>query len=148
MVAALCEVLLDDDAVLMLDEMPLTESACFVGEQDSEREQKAERGEEFAVPASPNHHDAKIECPQPAVRRTKPTSRPPHAALPLSGGPDEERGNEAAHESDLLGHLDEPVDTSAEAGAIFAGAEEEGVDEEAVPDAEDEDEEGVETSAT
>ena len=148
MVASFGEVLLDDDTILMLDEMPFAERACFIREQHRERKQKAERGQDFAPPPSPYYHNTEVEGPQPTVRRTKPASRPAYRSFPLSGSPDEEGSDKAAHQGDLLRHLDEPVDGAAEAGAIFARAEEKGVDEEAVPEAEDEDEEGVETATT
>ena len=81
--------------------------------------------------------------PQAAVGGGKPAPRPPHAALPYAGGPDEDGGHDTAHEAELLHGLDAPVDGAADAAAVLARGEEEGVAKAADPGGEQGEEEGV-----
>lgn len=56
---------------------------------------------------------------------------------PLARGVDEEDRHHAAHQGKFLRGLDNPVHAAAEARAIFARAEEQGVEECGVPDGEE-----------
>ena len=124
--------------------MPFT---CSRAIEEAEWEDEGQVGERFAVPGAAHDDDAQVEDAEAAVRSPDPAPGPLDPALVLPCAPDEERGDEAAHQGDFFGCFDHPVDAAAEAGAIFAGAEEEQVDEEGVPEGEEEDEEHVEAAA-
>lgn len=93
--------------------------------------------EHFAPEFAPDHDDAQVEAAQAPVRRADPLARPADAALPLARGVDEEDRHHAAHQGKFLRGLDNPVHAAAEARAIFARAEEQGVEECGVPDGEE-----------
>ena len=61
--------------------------------------------------------------------------------------PDQHPRDDAAHQGNLFGHLDDPVDGASNTAAIFAGAEEEGPEEKGDPEGEEEEEKGVLSSA-
>jgi hypothetical protein len=61
-VAPFGEVFFDDDAVFVLDEVPFAEGAGFVGEEDCEREEEAERRDELSTPLSSRDYHAQIEA--------------------------------------------------------------------------------------
>ena len=126
LVPARREVFLHDAPVLVLDEMPLR--AAFVS-QTPVREEEGEMAEPLAPPDPSHHHDSQVELAEPAVRGPDPAAGPPDPTAPLARAPDQDAGHDAAHQRDLLGRLDDPVDGAAEAAAIFARVEEEKVDE-------------------
>lgn len=107
------------------------------------REQHAQPAGQLLPPPPRDDDDLRIHDSQSPVRHPDPPSRPPHSALPLPGAPDQHRGDDAAHQCDFFSRLDDPVDGAAHAGTVLAGPQEEEVGEEAQPEGEDEEEEGV-----
>jgi len=112
-------------------------------EEGRVREQEGQIGEQLAPPGSADHDDLGVDAAQAAVCDGEPATRPAHAALPLPGAPDEDGRDDAAHERDLLAHLDHPVDGAADAAAVFAGPQEQRVGEVGNPEGQQHAEEGV-----
>lgn len=93
------------------------------------------------------HHYPQIKSPQPSIRSPHPLPRPSHTPLPLPSDVDEPRRQHTTQQCELLARLEEPVHRAAEAGAIFSGAQEEQVEEDAVPACEQEEEESVQPAS-
>lgn len=112
-------------------------------EERGVRKQKRQVGEQLAPPRAPDDHDLGVHTAQAAVGDGEPATRPAHSALPLPGAPDEDARHDAAHERDLLAHLDHPVHGAADTAAVFPGTEEQRVGEVCDPEREQHAEEGV-----
>jgi hypothetical protein len=64
-----------------------------------------------------------IHAPQPSIRDSDPTPRPSYSSLPLASRPEEQSGDNACYEANLLQHVNEPVLGSSDAFAILSRAQ-------------------------
>jgi len=91
-----------------------------------------------------NNDNLEIDRAQAPIRDAEPAARPPHAALPLAGDPEQHAHDEAGDQRDLLEDVDEPVGAAADdAAAVLARAQELPVEEVRDPQREHHQHEGV-----
>ena len=77
--------------------------------------------EHLSPPRPFDDHDFAVHGSQAAVSDSDKPSGPADTTLPLPGAPDEDSGDDTAHQGYFFGHLNDPVDGAADAAAIFAG---------------------------
>ena len=82
------------------------------------------RRDGLGPPRSTDNDELAVEASQPSVGDGKPPARPADSALPDTHSPHQDGGDDAAHEADLLGTLDGPVDGSADTHAVLPRGEE------------------------
>ena len=98
-------------------------------EEGGVREEKGQVAKQLAPPGTLDDHDLAVHGAEAAISHSDVPAGPADAALPLPRAPDQDAGHDAAHQGDFFGHLDYPVDRATNAATIFAGMEEEGVEE-------------------
>lgn len=118
-------------------------AAARGGEEQLVRDEEAKMAEHFAPPRSLDEYNLAIHAAQAAIGDSNPTARPAHAALPLACGPEEYDGDNSRGERQLLARIDDPVNTAADASAVLARAQEQGISKVGGPQCEQGQHEGV-----